>query len=233
MRARLIGQLRRAMPAAAPFLRETGGVAVIEFALVFPVMLLLYIGIVDVSRGVIATRKLDVLARTAADLISQQSTNNTVSSQTMSTIFTASSALMQPFDPTGATITLSAVAIQKKSNNTCCDALVQWSYTQGGTLRACGTPLLQVANGTRAAPNNIPAALVTANQNAGFDYSTQTSYVIIADVTYRYVPIFYQALTWFAPGMAKTMYMVPRASSGTITLSTPLSPASNQSAQTC
>ena len=215
--------------------RNRSGVAAVEFAVILPVMLTLYVGIVDVTRGVIASRKLNYLSRSISDLVSQQPTSQTVPIATLSTILTASSAIMQPFGTTGLTMTVSAIDIKAKANTTtCCDALVRWTYTQGGTQRPCTTPLTQVANGTKPAANNIPAAVITANQTAGYNYSGgQTSYIIVADVGFTYKPIFSQAVSWFASGMSKTTFMVPRAASGPVTIADPSSAPAGQSGTIC
>ena len=210
------------------------GVAAVEFAMILPLMLLMYIGAFDVTRGVMASRKVDLLSRTISDLVAQQSNASPMSSSTISLIFTAASAVMTPYNASGLTLTVSAVDIKANSNNTCCQALVRWSYTQGGTLRACTTPLTQVSGGTPLTPTNIPAWIISANQAAGYGYTSgQTSYLIIADVSYTYVPIFSQAVAWFRGGMSKTTFMVPRSTSGPLTLASPVSPASGQSGQIC
>ena len=229
--------------ATARLLRDRRGVAAVEFAMILPVMLLLYIGIIDVSRGVIASRKLNLLSRTISDLVSQQPTTNAVPIATLSNIFTAAAAIMQPYGSTGLTMTVSAVDIRVKSDNkTCCDAVVHWTYTQGGQLRPCGaaagasggTTLTQVPNGTKPAVSNIPSSVITANQSAGYNYvGGQTSYIIITDATYTYKPIFSQAVAWFSQGMAKTTYMVPRSPSGAVTIANPSSAPSGQSGTIC
>ena len=215
------------------FIRSTGGIAAVEFAMIVPVMLLMYIGIVDVTRGVIASRKLDILSRTLSDLVSQQ-TSGTISNTQLATMFSAATTLMQPFTTNGLTMTVSEVVIQAKSNGTCCDALVKWSYTQNGTQRACTTPLLQVANGVAPATGNIPAALITANANAGYGYTNgKISYLIITDTHYTYVPIFNQALSWFSSGMNKTTFMVPRSASNPVTLTSAAGVVAGQSGTIC
>ena len=209
------------------FGHDRRAIAAVEFALILPVMLLAYIGLVDVSRGVIASRKLNVLSRTVSDLVSQQPTSQTTSITTLSTIMAAASSVMHPFDTTGLVITVSAVDI-KANNGVCCTALVRWSYTNGATtaLRSCSPALTQVPNGTTPTSKNIPLALVTTNVEANYGYLTgQTSYLVVADVTYTFRPIFLQAVAWFAPGMRKTTFMVPRSSSGPVTIATP--PAQN------
>ena len=230
--ARRVPILERAIRA----LRDRRGVAAVEFALILPLMLLMYIGVADVARGVIASRDVDLLSRTISDLVAQQSTAAPVSSSQIQTIFTTASAVMVPFSVTNLTITVSAVDITANSNGTCCQVLVRWSYTQGGALRACTTPLTQVSAGTAPSATNIPAAIVNANTSAGYAYTganAQNSYLIVADVTFTYVPYFLQAASWFAPGMRKTTFMVPRSPANPVTLASPVSPASGQSGQIC
>ena len=188
-----------------------------------------------------ASRDVTLLSRTVSDLVSQQSTSSTLPSSTVSLIFGASSAVMAPFSTTGLTLTVSAIDIKLKSDKTCCQALVRWSYTQGGTLRACTTPLTQVADGTRSAPTNIPASIISANSSGGFNYASgSTSYLIVADVSYTYVPFFPtlpapfgNPSDWFKSGMSRTTYMVPRSPSGPIALASPITAATGQSGAIC
>ncbi len=214
--------------------RDRRGVAAVEFALILPLMLLLYIGASDVTRGVIASRDVDLLSRTISDLVAQQSTATPVASSTIQTILATAPAVMVPFNISNLTLTVSAVDITAYTANntqsTCCQAVVRWSYAQGSTTasaapRACGT-LTQVSAGTTPSATNIPAAIIAANTSAGYNYTganAQNSYLIVADVTYTYTPFFSQAVSWFAPGIRKTTFMVPRSVSNPVTLASPLS----------
>lgn len=221
--------------AAARLHRDARAVAAVEFALILPLMLLLYIGVVDVTRFVIASRKLNLLSRTVSDLVSQQPTaSGTISIAGLSNIFAASSAVMAPYSSNAVTLTVSAVDIKAKSNNTCCDALVRWSFTQSGTLRACTTPLTQVPNGTSPTPANFPASLVTANQAQAYGYTSgAVSYVIVADASYTYYPVFAQTLAWLSGSLKKTTFMVPRASSGPVRIADPSGASAPQSGVIC
>ena len=208
--------------------REQSGVAAVEFAVILPVLLLLYIGIVDVTRGVVASRKLNLLSRTISDLVSQQPTSLTVPISQLSTILASASAVMQPYPLTSLKLTVSAVDIKAKSGSkppVCCDAIVRWSYTQAGSkgyLRTCGSTLTQVPDGTRATLTTFPQSLVTANSAQGFGYTTgSASYMIVTDASYTFAPIFTQAVSWFAGGMSKTTYMVPRAPANPIVIANP------------
>ena len=139
---------------------------------------------------------------------------------------------MAPYSTSGLSLTVSAVDIKANSNNNCCQAVVRWSFTQGGTLRACTTPLTQVASGTQLTPTNIPVSIINANQTAGYGYTSgASSYLIIADVSYTYVPLFSQAAAWFSKGMSRTTFMVPRSTSGPLTLASPINAPSGQSGQ--
>ena len=227
--------------ACAGAIRDVRGVAAVEFALILPLILILYVGALDVTRAVLASRNVDLLSRTISDIVSQQSTTSATSSSTVSLIFGAATSVMAPYSTTGLKLTVSAVDIKLKSDKTCCQALVRWSYTQGGTLRACTVPLTQVADGTQSAPGNIPASIIAANSNAGFGYAAgATSYLVVADVSYAYVPFFPtlpaplgNPSDWFKPGMSRTTYMVPRSASGPVTLASPIVAATGQSGVIC
>lgn len=217
------------------FRRDARGIAAVEFAIILPVMLLLYIGIVDVTRDVIASRKLNLLSRTVSDLVSQQPTGLTVPVAKMSTILGAASAVMQPFSSAPISLTVSAVDIRLKSDaKTCCDVVVRWSYTQAGStafLRACSTPLTQVVDGTPPSLTNFPQSLVTANSQQQ-SYSGATLYMIITDAAYVYSPIFPQAASWLGP-IRKTTYMVPRAPTNPVTIADPSNVPAPQMGKIC
>ncbi len=215
-------------------LADRRGVAAVEFAIIMPLILLMYIGSLDVTRGVMASRKVAILSRTVSDLVSQQATTAPLSTSTVSLIFTAASSIMVPYSTTGLKITASAIDIKAKSDGTCCQAVVRWSFTQGGTLRACTTPLTQVADGTAPTSTNIPVSIINGTKAGGFGYSSgASSYLIIADVSYTYVPFFQQAVAWFMNGMTKTTYMVPRSTTGPLTLASPIVAATGQSGIAC
>ena len=230
-------RLRRAWQ----YIRDTRAVAAVEFALILPLILLLYVGAVDVTRAILIGRRLDLLSRTISDLVSQQSTTTPVSSSTLSLIFGAASSVMAPYPTSALNLTVSAVDIKANADGTCCQAVVRWSFTQNGTLRACTTPLTQVADGSAGTAATIPSSIILANKAAGFGYAAgSASYLIIADVSSTYTPFFPtlpaplgNPSDWFKGGLHRTTYMVPRASSGTIKLVTPISPGTGQSGVAC
>ena len=62
-----------ASPAAlgAPFAGDTKGVSAVEFALVLPLMLTLYLGGAELAQAISASRKVTLVSRTVADLAAQ------------------------------------------------------------------------------------------------------------------------------------------------------------------
>ena len=58
-------------PVCRRFIAAQRGVAAIEFAMIVPIMLVLFFGTVEFSSGVAVDRKVTLVARTLADLASQ------------------------------------------------------------------------------------------------------------------------------------------------------------------
>jgi Flp pilus assembly pilin Flp len=84
--------------------RDDKAVAAVEFALILPLMLLLYIGSIQVTQGVLASRKMAILSRTLSDIVAQQPTAITspctatgLCDSAMTGIFDAAASVMSPF----------------------------------------------------------------------------------------------------------------------------------------
>jgi Flp pilus assembly protein TadG len=73
---------------------DTRGIAAIEFAMIVPLMLVLFFGTVEFSSGVAVDRKVTLMARTLSDLTSQQDTK--IIDSTFTNIFNASTGIMTP-----------------------------------------------------------------------------------------------------------------------------------------
>lgn len=227
----------RPFRAVSGFLRHRRGVAAVEFALLLPVLVLLYAGAGELAQAVITSRKVELLSRTLADLAARQSTSSQATStpapstalkqSTLQQMFNASMAILAPGSMTPLKMTLSAVDVVNKSNGLCCDFKVRWSYTQSGTLRPCGTPLQQVSPSTTPTPTTVSNALVPPVLSLPFSLS-----VLIADVSYTYNGPFSSQWIDFTSGMARTSYMYPRTP-GQVIAQGPLSPSGTQSGAIC
>jgi Flp pilus assembly protein TadG len=109
------------------FVEDRSGIAATEFAVIVPVMLVMFFGMVEFSSGVAVDRKVTLMARTLSDLTSQ---SVSVSNADLTNFFAASTVIMTPYSsaPTNSTIT------ELWIDPSTLKARVQWS--QGTAPRA-------------------------------------------------------------------------------------------------
>jgi Flp pilus assembly protein TadG len=146
------------------------GVSAVEFALLLPLMLTLYLGAVEVSQGIGADRKVTLTARTIGDLVSQVSS---IGNSDMTNALNASSAVMAPFPAGNLTVTVTSVTIDSTGK-----ATVDWSDTLHGTAR------------TKGATVTLPTALNVANTSliwseVQYSYRPVIGYVVSGTLTLR------------------------------------------------
>ena len=84
LRLRLRDQVRRLSA-------DTGGIAAVEFAMLVPLMLMVFFGTIQISTAVAVDRKVSLTARTLSDLISQ---NASVTSTIVSNAFATGLAML-------------------------------------------------------------------------------------------------------------------------------------------
>ena len=210
------------------FLRARAAVAAVEFAIVVPVALILYVGAAEVADGVMTSRKVSNVTRTLADLTSQQSTSSqtlstptppsAVTATTLSTLLASSQMLLSP-EPLGSlTMTLSAIDVRNTLLGVCCNATVRWSFTQNGTLRPCNVAITPYVTGTLLTTSTIPSQLLPV----GTVLPQPLSY-LIAEVSYTYQPIMSTNILNFVPAMQRIEYMMPRTIGQVVTGALPAS----------
>src|SRR5262245_62437188 len=78
--------------------RDQRGVSAIEFAMLAPLMIALYFGVVEISQGVAIDRKVMLSARTVADLVSQQLNN--ISKAEIDNLTLAAISVTEPYPTT-------------------------------------------------------------------------------------------------------------------------------------
>ena len=101
--ALLIAAARRPLGA---LIADRRGMSSIEFAMLLPVMIILYIGGVEITSAIAIDRKVSQVARTLGDLVAQ-ATNITATD--MSNIMGATTSIVQPYDDTKLRITVSKI----------------------------------------------------------------------------------------------------------------------------
>ena len=175
--------LIRASRSARDFVNDCGGLAAIEFAFILPLMLVLFFGTNEFSQGVAVDRKVTIMARTLADLTSQ---NTSVTTTQLNNFFAASTAVMTPYPAGPVRATLSELYVDPNT----LQARVQWSV--GAVARSVGSNV------------TIPTRL----QIGG-------TYLILAEVTYQYVPTIGYVMAPGGINLSEAAYTRPRQNLGT------------------
>ncbi len=156
------------------------GVSAVEFALIAPVMIVILFGTIEVSLLLTADRKVTQATSAVADLVAQ---DDVITADEILDIFTASSAIMQPYDTAGLQMRVTSVLMDVDGA-----IAVGWSEGQGMTPLAPGSSV------------SVPAGILQPNTS-----------IIMAEVSYDYTSTLGTFLT--APiGLGDTFYLRPRRS---------------------
>jgi len=117
----------RARLSARDLIRDRRGLAAIEFAMLVPIMLVMFFGTVELSSGVAVDRKVTLVARTLSDLTSQ---STSVADGDLNNFFTIKDAMLSPYSPGPVQATISELYVDP----TTLKARVQWS--SGSAVRS-------------------------------------------------------------------------------------------------
>ena len=137
------------------FADDVRGMAAIEAGFIFPVMVTLYVGLVDITNLVTVNRRVTITASTIADLTTQIDTTTTTDD--LDGIFDAARAIFEPLPTTN--ISLSLFTFRLVNDN----PTLQWKYNNG---HVCGaTPAASEAmQNLMADGNDIVVARVCYDQ---------------------------------------------------------------------
>jgi Flp pilus assembly protein TadG len=106
------------------------GMALVEFALLLPIMLTLFLGGYQLTQASACQRRVTIVARAIADLVSQYSL---IDATQVATILDASSQILLPYDVAKATSRVSLIRVDATRKVT-----VVWSEAENTTPRATG-----------------------------------------------------------------------------------------------
>jgi Flp pilus assembly protein TadG len=107
----------------AAFARDVRGVSAVEFALIAPVLVALYLGSAEMTMALTADRKVTGAANSVADLIAQ---DDFITDDELDDIYAAGDAIMFPNDP--ADLALRITSIRMDSDG---DIFIDWSEGRG------------------------------------------------------------------------------------------------------
>jgi Flp pilus assembly protein TadG len=128
------------------------GVSAVEFAILVPVMALIYIGTVEISNLLMVVRRVETVASTAADLSAQV---KQVSTSDLADIFAASTSILTPYPATPLRVVVSSVVADVNNNG-----VVAWSCASKGAARAVGSSYV-LPTGTTVANSSVIVAEIT------------------------------------------------------------------------
>ena len=114
----------------AQFVKETRALGAVEFALIVPFMLLVWVGTVELAELHLATRKVTVAAQIAADLIAQE---KSVTESQLEDVVAAVNAIMVPYPTISIGYDLVSVEADTDGNLS-----IGWRFTQGTASTGIG-----------------------------------------------------------------------------------------------
>lgn len=145
------------------------GVAAVEFALILPMLFVLYIGSVETSALISMDRRVQSVAGSLGDLVARS--NKTLTSTTMTDYFKAARGMMTPY-PTDA---LEQVVTQVKVADDGSGAVVVWSKQYINGVYADG------AGNAVDSEFNLPEEMRAIAKG---------NYVIVSEVSLSYLPLY-------------------------------------------
>jgi Flp pilus assembly protein TadG len=180
----------------AALLRDNKAIAATEFAVIVPIMLVMFFGTVELSSGVAVDRKVTLMARTLSDLTSQ---STSVADSDMTNFFAAAGAIMTPYAITPVQPVISEIYIDNAGK-----AWIQWSKAATIAL-VNGAPVATLVASPRKPGDQIttvPAALAIPQ-----------TYLIWGEMSYLYVPSIGYVMSKAGVTLSDTAYTRPRQSS--------------------
>lgn len=156
-------------PLMRPFrglIEPSEGVAAVEFALLLPFMLLLYVGSLELSQLIVVDRRVGTITGTVGDLVSR--VDGTISNSMLTDYFKVAEKIITPF-PT----------VELKQVVTCLEVsssgvvTVKWSKPYNGATAH--------AKGDNYA---LPTEMINVAKSA-----SKATYVIVSETAYAYTPL--------------------------------------------
>jgi Flp pilus assembly protein TadG len=198
MKAMLMNRLQRRLRRTVMRLRDdTRGIAAVEFAMIVPLMLVMFFGTIEISSGVAVDRKITMITQTLSDLTSRYTS---VTSTDISNFAIIAKAMLTPYATTPLTSRITELYIDPSTGK----ARVQWSV---------GTNPYSVS----ATPVTVPAALISKT-SAGAIVANQ--YLILAEASYLYTPTVGYVMSKAGVTLSDVTYTRPRQSTCVIYMAT-------------
>jgi Flp pilus assembly protein TadG len=172
--------------------RDDRGTAAVEFALITPFLLTLYLGSMEAGALFTVDKRVNTISATIGDLVAQQDPQDSVtpilSTATLTTYFDAAKGIMTPYSLTGVKQVVSLIFV--KSDGT---TKVIWSK----------------ANGTGAVARTQGASYTALGSGTTTNDVARGGCIIASEVSYSYKPLLGAVFT-VALNLSHVNYFIPR-----------------------
>jgi Flp pilus assembly protein TadG len=165
------------------FAASTRGVAAIEFAMMLPVLVVMFLGSIDAGRAIAVYMKVRN-ATYVLDAITNQ--YGTIQSTDMSAILGATAVVLAPYSSASVAVTISQIKVSSATK-----AKVNWSATLNGTALAQKSSI------------SVPANFASCG--------SYPCYLIYGQVRYTYTPLFGYVFP-ASINLSDSLYVTPRTS---------------------
>jgi Flp pilus assembly protein TadG len=161
--------MKRRIRSLKLFGHDKEGVSAVEFALIAPIIIAMYLGMADLCQGFMAQRRVDHIASAIADLTAQAST---VSAADLTDEFKVGGLIMTPFTATPLGQRVSSINSDATGKTT-----VLWSV--GSNMTAL------TAKSTVAVPANVVSANQTViRSDVTYAYTSPVNYILKTPITF-------------------------------------------------
>jgi Flp pilus assembly protein TadG len=174
--------VRRTAGLQQRFLASTRGVAAIEFAIILPILVTLFLASVDAARAIAIYTKVRAATYALGAITNQYAT---IQSTDMLAIVGATSVVLAPYSSSPVVVVISQIKVTSATK-----AQVNWSATLNGTA------LTQTSSVT--VPTNFASC------------SSYPCYLIYGQVSYTYTPLF-TSFAKSAFTLSDSLYVTPRS----------------------
>ncbi len=137
-----------------PLFKDRSGLAAVEFALIAPVMIIMFVGATELSSAIDCNARVTRAVSTVADLVAQETI---ISTSDATNVFQAAGAILNPYAVSNAKIVVSSL-----SNDAATKTIkVDWSEAQNTGRRT--TPPANIPDGILPAGSSVIYAEITYN----------------------------------------------------------------------
>ncbi|MFT3997206.1 MAG: pilus assembly protein [Asticcacaulis sp.] len=161
------------------FFKAHDGAAAVEFALIAPILVVIYIGLTELGLGMMANRRTSHLAATVGDLVAQ---SESVTAANLTDIFDIGTSILQPFEG-GTNLEIRVSSLKMGTDN---KAHVEWSDDRNWT----GTPYVENATTgtviTSVTTSQLPVGEYLIMTEASYTYTAPITKFLPAPVTFNY-----------------------------------------------